>query len=138
MYLFGTPRDILKVFALHDPWLAHTRPTTAPRARGRPPGRPPREPEPVATGVGPDGTGTGSAGSVLLRTRHGPDMVGDERGALEVEDLLKIVLVLVIVYLVVNIVFDVIEGTLSLLFGLPNLIGLLIVVLIVAWFLDYL
>ncbi|MEF8790705.1 MAG: hypothetical protein V5A61_11330 [Haloarculaceae archaeon] len=65
-------------------------------------------------------------------------MVGDERGALEVEDLLKIVLVLVIVYLVVNIVFDVIEGTLSLLFGLPNLIGLLIVVLIVAWFLDYL
>ena len=64
-------------------------------------------------------------------------MVGSERGALEVEDLLKIVLVLVIVYLLVNIVFDVIEGTLSLLFGLPNLIGLLIIVLIVAWFLDY-
>jgi hypothetical protein len=64
-------------------------------------------------------------------------MTGVDRGALEVEDLLKIVLVLVIVYLVVNIVFDVIEGTLSLLFGLPNLIGLLVVVLIVAWFLDY-
>jgi hypothetical protein len=64
-------------------------------------------------------------------------MTGVDRGALEVEDLLKIVLVLVIVYLVVNIVLDVIEGTLSLLFGLPNLIGLLVVVLIVAWFLDY-
>ena len=64
-------------------------------------------------------------------------MIGSDRGALEVEDLLKIVLVLVIVYLLVNIVFDVIEGTLSLLFGLPNLIGLVIIVLIVAWFLDY-
>jgi hypothetical protein len=73
----------------------------------------------------------------LVPTGLVPDMIGSERGALEVEDLLKIVLVLVIVYLVVNIVFDVIEGTLSLLFGLPNLIGLLIVVLIVAWFLDY-
>ena len=64
-------------------------------------------------------------------------MIGSDRGALEVEDLLKIVLVLVIVYLLVNIVFDVIEGTLSLLFGLPNLIGLVIIVLIVAWLLDY-
>jgi hypothetical protein len=73
----------------------------------------------------------------LVPTDLLPDMVGSERGALEVEDLLKIVLVLVIVYLLVNIVFDVIEGTLSLLFGLPNLIGLLIIVLIVAWFLDY-
>ncbi len=77
------------------------------------------------------------ASRVLVLTGLSPGMIGSERGALEVEDLLKIVLVLVIVYLVVNIVFDVIEGTLSLLFGLPNLIGLLIVVLIVAWFLDY-
>lgn len=61
-------------------------------------------------------------------------MLGSDRGALEVEDLLKLVLVLVIVYIVVNLLFDVVDFV----FGpLSNLIGLVIVVLIVAWFLDY-
>jgi hypothetical protein len=61
-------------------------------------------------------------------------MTGSERGALEVEDLLKIVLVLVIVYIAVDLIFEIIDFV----FGpLSNVIGLLIVVLIVAWFLDY-
>jgi hypothetical protein len=61
-------------------------------------------------------------------------MLGSDRGALEVEDLLKIVLVLVIVYIAVNLLFDVVDFV----FGpLSNLVGLVIVVLIVAWFLDY-
>lgn len=61
-------------------------------------------------------------------------MLGSDRGALEVEDLLKIVLVLVIVYIAVNLLFDIVDFV----FGpLSNLIGLLIVVLIVLWFLDY-
>jgi hypothetical protein len=61
-------------------------------------------------------------------------MIGDDRGALEVEDLLKIVLVLVIVYIAVNLLFE----TIGFVFGpLSNLVGLVIIVLIVAWFLDY-
>lgn len=61
-------------------------------------------------------------------------MLGSERGALDVEDLLKLVLVLVIVYIAVDLAFEVI----GFVFGpLSNLVGLVIVVLIVAWFLDY-
>jgi hypothetical protein len=56
------------------------------------------------------------------------------RGALDVEDLLKVVLVLVIVYLAVNVLFEVIDFAFG---ALSNVVGLLIVVLIVAWFLDY-
>ena len=56
-----------------------------------------------------------------------------EKAAMDVEDLLKIVLVLVIVILVL----EVVGRFLSLLGALSPLIGLLIVVLIVAWFLDY-
>jgi hypothetical protein len=61
-----------------------------------------------------------------------PDTPG--RGALDVEDLLKIILVLVVIYIAINIVFDV----LSFAFGpLSNIVGLVIIVLIVAYFLDY-
>jgi hypothetical protein len=61
-------------------------------------------------------------------------MTGDGRGALEVEDLLKVVLVLVIVYIAVDVAFEVI----GFVFGpLSNLVGLVIIALIVAWFLDY-
>jgi len=61
-------------------------------------------------------------------------MTGGGRGALDVEDLLKIVLVLVIVYIAVDLLFEVI----GFVFGpLSNVVGLVIVVLIVAWFLDY-
>jgi hypothetical protein len=70
----------------------------------------------------------------LVPTGLVPDMIGSERGALEVEDLLKIVLVLVIVYIAVDLLFEII----GFVFGpLSNVIGLLIIVLIVAWFLDY-
>jgi hypothetical protein len=61
-------------------------------------------------------------------------MIGDGRGGLEVEDLLKLVLVLVIVYIAVDLLFEII----GFVFGpLSNLVGLVIIVLIVAWFLDY-
>jgi hypothetical protein len=58
----------------------------------------------------------------------------DVRGALDAEGLLRIILVLVVVYLIVNIVFDVLEFA----FGpLSNIIGLIIIVVIVLYFLDY-
>ena len=69
----------------------------------------------------------------MIRTRVGPDMTGD-RGALDVEDLLKIVLVLVIVYIAVDLLFEVVGFVFR---ALSSLVGLLIVVLIVLWFLDY-
>ncbi len=58
----------------------------------------------------------------------------DIRGAVDAEGLLKIVLVLVIVYLVVNIVFDVLEFALG---PLSNIVGLIIIVVIALYFLDY-
>jgi hypothetical protein len=60
-----------------------------------------------------------------------------DRADLDVEDLLKIILVLVIVYLVVNLVFEFIEFALAPFGALSNLIGLLIIALIVLYFLDY-
>jgi hypothetical protein len=58
----------------------------------------------------------------------------DLRGALDADGLLRIILVLVVIYLVVNIAFDVIEFA----FGpLSNIIGLIIIVVIVLYFLDY-
>jgi hypothetical protein len=57
-----------------------------------------------------------------------------DRAALDVEDLLKIILVLVIVYIAVDLLFEVIAFT----FGpLSNIVGLLIIVLIALYFLDY-
>ena len=57
-----------------------------------------------------------------------------DRGELDVEDLLKVVLVLVIVYIAGDLLCEII----GFVFGpLSNVIGLLIIVLIVAWFLDY-
>jgi len=76
----------------------------------------------------------GPAGRILPPTRLASDVTGDDRGALEVEDLLKLVLVLVIVYIAVDLLFEII----GFVFGpLSNLVGLVIIVLIVAWFLDY-
>lgn len=57
-----------------------------------------------------------------------------DRAGMDVEDLLKIVLILVIVWIGVQIVLDVLEFAFS---ALGSVLGLLIVVLIVAWFLDY-
>jgi len=58
----------------------------------------------------------------------------DLRGAMDAEGLLKIVLVLVIVYLAINILFEVIEFA----FGpLSNIVGLVIIAVIALYFLDY-
>lgn len=59
-----------------------------------------------------------------------------DRAAIEVETLLKIVLVLVVVWLVLEIVGEILQLTLGLLGFLPELIGLAVVVLIVLWLLD--
>jgi len=58
------------------------------------------------------------------------------RAAVEVEDLLKIVLVLVVVWLALEIVGEVFDLFVGLLNLLPTVVGLLIVVLIVLWLLD--
>ena len=57
-----------------------------------------------------------------------------ERADVDVEDLLKVILVLVIVWIGVQIVIDIVEFAFS---GITSLVGLLIVLLIVAYFLDY-
>ncbi|MCG1004461.1 MULTISPECIES: hypothetical protein [Halobacterium] len=58
------------------------------------------------------------------------------RGKLEVEDLLKIVLLLVVVW----IALEILEGIIGVLGGLlglaPPLLGTIVVVLIVLWLLD--
>lgn len=53
---------------------------------------------------------------------------------MEVEDLLKIILVLVIIWIAVELVMEILQFAFG---GLSSLVGLLIVVLIVAYFLDY-
>lgn len=58
------------------------------------------------------------------------------RADLDVERLLKIILVLVVVWLVLQIVLETIGFLLSPFGPLSNLIGLLIVLLIVLYFLD--
>lgn len=58
------------------------------------------------------------------------------RGAIDVEDLLKIILVLVIIWIALEIVGQLVETGLELLGPFRGLIGLLILVLIVLWLLD--
>ncbi|MFB6103973.1 MAG: hypothetical protein ABEJ57_02650 [Halobacteriaceae archaeon] len=58
------------------------------------------------------------------------------RGAIDVEDLLKIILVLVIIWIGLEIVGQLVETGLELLGPFRGLIGLLILVLIVLWLLD--
>lgn len=60
----------------------------------------------------------------------------DYRGAIDVEDLLKIILVLVIIWIGVDIIDQLVETGLDLLGPFGNLIGLLILVLIVLWLID--
>jgi hypothetical protein len=56
-----------------------------------------------------------------------------DRAAIEVETLLKVILVLVVVWLAL----EIIGGFIRLVLGpLPEIIGLLVVVLIVLWLLD--
>ena len=56
-----------------------------------------------------------------------------DRAAIEVETLLKIILVLVVVWLALRIVGEVVRFVLG---PLPEVIGVVIVVLIVLWLLD--
>lgn len=60
-----------------------------------------------------------------------------ERAALDIDDLLKIVLVLVIVWLVLEVLESVLSITLGLFSSLPSIIGLLVIALIVLWYFDY-
>jgi hypothetical protein len=59
-----------------------------------------------------------------------------DRGALEVEDLLKIVLVLVVVWISLEVVGEVLDIAGWLLGPLRPLIGLVVLVLIVLWLVD--
>jgi len=58
------------------------------------------------------------------------------RASLDVEDLLKLVLLLVVVWIVLEIVGTVLDIFTSLLGVFRPLVGLLVVVLIVLWLLD--
>jgi hypothetical protein len=62
-------------------------------------------------------------------------MLGN-RGSLEVEDLLKVILVLVIVWIIISIVGQLIDGLAALLGPLQPLLGLVVLALIVLWLLD--
>ncbi len=62
-------------------------------------------------------------------------MAGD-KGELDVDDLLKIVLVLVAIWLVIAIAGEILELTLGLLGPLQPLLGVVVFVLIVLWLLD--
>lgn len=58
-----------------------------------------------------------------------------ERGALDVDDLLKIVLVLVIVWLAISIVEEIVGLLLP--GPLSSVVGLLLLVILVLWYFDY-
>lgn len=60
----------------------------------------------------------------------------DIRGKLDVEDLLKIILVLVAVWVVIAILGEVVEAFANLLGPFRPLLGLVILALIVLYFLD--
>ena len=59
-----------------------------------------------------------------------------DRGDVEVETLLKVVLVLVAVWVVLEIVGEIVDITLGLFGFLRPVIGLLVLALIVLWLLD--
>ena len=61
----------------------------------------------------------------------------DDRGEVQAEGLLRIVLVLVVVWLALEIVGEVFEIAAFVLGPLQPLLGLVVIVLVVAWLLDY-
>lgn len=93
----------------------------------------------------PDGDGQSGFGSDGVRPGESQDTrvsapsagVMTERAAIEVEDLLKIVLGLAVVWLVLEIVGEVVGLFTALLGPLRPLLGLAVVALIALWFLDY-
>ena len=62
-------------------------------------------------------------------------MTGD-RGALEVEDLLKIVLLLVAIWLVLEIVGEVLSIAIGIFGAFRPVLGVLILVVILLWYFD--
>jgi hypothetical protein len=58
------------------------------------------------------------------------------RGNIDAEDLLKLILVLVVAWLVIGLLGEVLELFTGLLGLLPDLLGVVIVVLVVLWLLD--
>jgi hypothetical protein len=58
------------------------------------------------------------------------------RAALDVDDLLKLVLVLVVVWLVLEILGEVLDVVWGIFRLLPSVIGVVLVVLIVLWLVD--
>jgi hypothetical protein len=59
-----------------------------------------------------------------------------DRAAIDVDDLLKIVLVLVVVWLALEVVETVLDLTFGLLGALRPFVGLIVLILIVLWLLD--
>ena len=60
----------------------------------------------------------------------------NRRGNLGAEDLLKLILLLVVAWLVIGLLGEVLELFTGLLSLLPNLLGLVIVVVVILWLLD--
>lgn len=60
----------------------------------------------------------------------------NRRGNLEAEDLLKLILLLVVAWLVIGLLGEVLELFTGLLAFLPDLLGLIIIVLVILWLLD--
>lgn len=60
----------------------------------------------------------------------------DTRGDLEAEDLLKLILVLVVVWLAIGLLGEVLDLFTGLLGLVPDILGLVIVVLVILWLLD--
>ena len=58
------------------------------------------------------------------------------RGNLDAEDLLKLILVLVVAWLVIGLLGEVLELFTGLLGLLPDLLGIVIVILVILWLLD--
>jgi len=58
------------------------------------------------------------------------------RGSLEAEDLLKLILVLVVAWLVIELLGEVLELFTGLLGLIPDLLGIAIIVLVILWLLD--
>jgi Ca2+/H+ antiporter len=63
-------------------------------------------------------------------------MLDDDRGDLEVESLLRILLVLVVVWIVLEIVGEVMDIAATTLGAIRPFLGIIVVVLIVLWLLD--
>lgn len=59
-----------------------------------------------------------------------------DRGALEVEDLLKLILVLVVVWIALEIVGEILHVLTGIVRLVPPLLGVVVVVLIVLWLTD--